>query len=420
MRPLLCCLAFLALVACPPSTQPPEDAGEELVDAGEIDAGLEDAGVPVDAGVPDAGFGSVAIEQWCQSKAVALCARQERCLSLAPEHLEACLERHISQCDQAAFQNAVASGRLQYLPEQAGDCLDAYAQGSCTEEPAQCQGIFQGLVPPDGGCLLEEECDSTGYCYTYQNTCPFVCRPYRVLGESCDGYTTLCEPEVGSCQTNDAGVRQCAPAKIENEPCDSYLDCREDLVCSNGVCLPRYATKGEPCGVEGPYPLCRQEYFCRQDPAPPGGEAAPGTCQPRAGLGGACTGPGSCLPNLRCSAAYQTGVCITKGAEGDVCTFSGDCQDELFCLDRTSRCTLLPADGGDCTARGSSYQCAPGFFCDFSSTDQYTCEARLADGKACTYSDSCQSGICNYGLREDGGYGAACIPSCAERWDAGS
>ncbi|MFZ5471857.1 MAG: hypothetical protein ACOZIN_20700 [Myxococcota bacterium] len=422
MRRLALTLVF-GLWGC--SAPPAEDAGTPVEDAGLPEDGGVDGGEAFDAGPSiDAGFGAVPIEEWCASKGWAECARQVRCLLLDPAHFDACLLRQKLSCDQSAYTSATEGNRLQYLSDQAGRCLNAYAQGSCEGAPADCEGVFQGLVPPDGGCLLPEECNAQGHCFPYTNTCPLFCYRYRQLGEPCDTFSQLCEPGVGTCQT-DGGVEFCAPPKGEGEAC-SYGECRAGLTCYNSSsgsqCVRLYAQVGETCASSGPYPLCESDAFCRQAPAPPGGTAPPGTCQKRAGLGGVCTGPGSCLPNLRCSGTYQTGTCIPKGKEGEPCTGFGDCQEELFCLARNSRCTALPTDGGDCTSQGSYFDCAASHYCDFSAPNQaYTCAPRRANGELCSYASMCQSNHCEWGPNPDGGAGNlySCHAPCSQRVDGG-
>ena len=57
------------------------------------------------------------------------------------------------------------------------------------------------------------------------------------------------------------------------------------------------------------------------------GVRPPGTCERKSGLGGTCTGPGSCLPSLRCSTLLTTGTCLRKAALREGCINYDDCED---------------------------------------------------------------------------------------------
>lgn len=408
-----CVLACLALAACPPPVTP-NDSGTP--DAGPPDAG-HDAGTPhPDAGPPDAGFTSVAVDDWCATRALSLCTRDLRCRRISQANLADCLTRRAADCDQEAYAAGVRGGRLQYLPTEAAACLDGYWRGSCEEPPAACADVFQGLVEPDGGCVLAEECSTAGFCYLYDAQCPHRCRAFERLGAPCDSFSRRCDPASGACMTGDAGVQVCLPPGNEGEACASWDNCRPDLACVGGRCIARLAGPGQPCGATQGYPACGREYFCRQGA---GTNPPPGTCELRPGVGGTCAGSGTCLPSLRCSTVITTGVCEAKSGVGARCASYDDCEDGLYCSNTAGACAPLPGDGGDCSSRESFYRCATGFFCRFSATDQDTCEASRTVGTDCTYAGQCLSHECTYGTLPDGGYGGRCVPPCAHRADGG-
>lgn len=415
MRRLLPLLGCLGLLACPAPTPTP-DAGEQE-DAG-VDAGAPDAGRPPrDAGVPDAGFTAAPVEQWCALQALASCARDERCGRLGDAGAADCLALGgaTARCDQLAYTRAVREGRLQYLESEAVRCLNGYASGSCALPPAACATVFQGLVPADGGCVLREECDdSQGFCDLYDNRCPHRCRAWTPQGEACDNFFTRCDPLVGSCDTADAGgATLCLPRKAEGDPCTRFDACGDDMACSGGTCITRRAARGEACSLRNGFPFCDTEHFCRQAPG------APGTCERKAGLGGTCTGPGSCLPSLRCSTLITTGTCLEKAGPGEGCIAWDDCEDGLYCDARLQRCERLPGPGGDCTFQVSGYRCRAGSACAFSSTSDDRCVAQKAAGEPCGYTAECLSNDCEWGLLADGGYGGTCLESCSQRADGG-
>jgi hypothetical protein len=414
-------VALLGLAACPGPALPDggstDAGGDDDAGAGAADAG--DAGEAFDAGPPDAGFGPVDITAFCQTQAFARCARDVRCGRLEAARLDACMRRDLEACDQTALSSGVAFGRLEYFAAQGGACLDAYGSTPCwdTRAPALCDGLMQGLVPPDGGCLLPEECQSGSFCQVYLQTCPFRCFAKAELGATCNWWDRQCDDQAATC-VYDGGVNTCVPRVGVGEACTWSSDCRADLACSNGHCVKSSATLGEACNLANGYPYCDAEGFCRTVSLPDGG--APGTCQKRVGLGGACVGYNACLPNLRCSSNLQTGTCVPLGNQGDTCTGYGECKSELFCWTRTSSCTAHWPDGGDCTSRGSDYSCAPGFFCDYNAPNgAYVCRASKALGESCSYDGVCQSKSCETGRLADGGSGLVCTLPCSKHVDGG-
>ncbi|MBS1150034.1 MAG: hypothetical protein H6Q89_1732 [Myxococcaceae bacterium] len=399
---------------------PPPDSGAS--DAGGKDGGRADGGTDAgkpDAGAADAGFLYAPIEQWCQLNALAQCDRDVRCLELAIENRPECIAKKSEFCDQPAYTRAANEGRLQYLEPKARECLNGYAADSCEGVPPACAVVFAGKVAPDAGCILTEECNAAGFCYQYDYTCPHRCRGWIPMGQTCDGFSTRCNPDEAYCGTFDGGVgERCQTLKGLGEDCVEYDACRTDLTCANNLCVKRRAGPGESCGERQGFPYCTEEYFCRQNTTltPP----PPGTCQRRGGLGAVCTGYGSCLPSLRCGSSFTTSTCLPRLAEGEKCSSYGECQQGLYCPPRTSRCTRIPGDGGDCTSQGSYFECASAHFCDFNSpNDVYTCRPRHANDESCTYDGVCLSNDCDYGALPDGGYGGTCVPRCSQKADSG-
>lgn len=411
-------LAFL-VAGCPPAPVP--DSGVPEVDAGQPDAGAPDAGRPPrDAGMPDAGFLQAPIESWCALRARAECGRDLRCGRLSQAGFSGCLltRSNIATCDQTALQRGVQELRSQYLEVEAVRCLDGYGTGSCEELPLPCTTVFTGLTPPDAGCLAPTDCNGSGFCDLYDGTCPHICRAWAAQGQPCDGFTRRCDPFNGSCDLNDAGTALCEPRKNEGDACRRYDACGDQNSCVDGRCITRLADVGQPCASRGGFPFCRQEYFCRQD-QPVNGVRPPGTCERKSGLGGTCTGPGSCLPSLRCSTLLTTGTCLTKAALRMGCINYDDCQGGLFCDVTTQRCEGLPDAGGDCSFDRTGYRCAPGNACAFSGTSDDRCVAWKTVGQDCGYGAECLSNDCEFVTLPDAGFGGRCNASCSQRADGG-
>lgn len=405
-------IAFVA-IACGESPMAPDAGSVQVETDGGVNSGTADAGAappPKDAGTPDAGFGAIPLDQWCEHLALARCHQKARCLSLAATQVAACLEREKLGCDQAAFTKGVESGRLQYLASEAGNCINAYGSGSCTATPDACTPVFQGLVPGGGGCVLPQECQSGSYCLTSQNTCPHTCYAYRNVGDDCNSWNQQCDPQTAYC---DYDTQKCAARRNAGESCKYWGDCHAHHGCVDQVCVRLKAALGEPCRIASGLPACDDETFCRQEGTPD----APGECVRRVGLGGACTGYGTCQPGLRCSSSYSTGTCVPLGAVYDVCSFNEECQAELYCSPASSQCLPLPKDGGDCGTKGSSFRCAPGYYCDYTDV---TCRPRKDIAEGCSYDGACQSSSCEYGTLADGGSGFVCTESCSARLDGGT
>lgn len=422
MRPALLRSVLALVIAGCPAPVPVVDSGVPELDAGQPDAGAPDAGRPPrDAGVPDAGFLAAPVTSWCSLRALAECGRDVRCGRLSQQGVPGCVltRTTLAACDQIALQRGAEELRTQYLESEAVRCLNALGSGSCEEEPLACTTVFTGLASPDAGCLAPTDCNSLGFCDTYDQQCPHRCTAWAAEGQPCDGFYRRCDPLNGSCDLNDAGTAVCFPRKTDGDPCQRYDACGAQASCVSGTCITRLAAPGEACAVRSGFPFCTPEYFCRQDPPDSNGVRPPGTCERKSGLGGTCTGPGSCLPSLRCSTLLTTGTCLTKGALRAACINYDDCQDGLYCDTKTQRCEGLPDAGGDCSFDVTGYRCAPGFTCAFSGTSDDRCVTWKAAGEPCGYAGECLSNDCEYATLPDGGFGGTCMESCSQRADGG-
>lgn len=411
-------MAISALLAACPAPTPGLDAGPAEPDAGEVDAGVDAGRPPRDAGVPDAGFTAAPIEAWCQLRAQAECDRDRRCGRLGDAGWAGCMlgKTWPGGCDQAALTRGVREHRVQYLEGEGVRCLNGFGSGSCEAVPVACTSAFTGLAPPDAGCLSPLDCDAFGFCNVYDGVCPHRCRAWSTLGEPCDGFFRRCDPSAASCDDDDAGSPICQPKRRAGDTCVRWDACGDDLACVSGKCIRRLVGPGEVCASDSSgYPFCPEEYFCRQEP-PVNGTRPPGTCERRAGLGDTCTGPGSCLPSLRCSTLITTGHCLPKGALREACISWDDCQDGLYCDAKAQRCEPLPGPDGGCSSETTSYRCAPGNTCTFSTE---RCEAWKAEGGPCGYSGECLTNNCEYGALPDGGFGGRCVAHCSQTADGG-
>jgi hypothetical protein len=398
LAPCSCLAAVLAaaLAAC---------GGHSSHDGGTEDAGPD--GSVVDGGTDaghDAGYAPFPVSEWCAVQSGAQCEQQVRCGLLDPAQVPDCVALGERVCDQAAYSEGAAAGRLGYSPQTAADCANGYATAPCNETPPACASVFTGKVPPDGGCLLPQECATGGYCLTYTSTCPHTCYRYSLPGQPCNFWDMQCDPSANRCVTGDAGQLFCLALLDAGQPCLSFSDCLPNLACIQGTCIPTLAEVGQPCDVTQGYPFCDTDAFCRGVSGLDGG-----LCEADVGLGGTCTG-GDCLTGLRCSNQFETGTCVSLGKAGDLCGGFGDCKNLLFCETADSTCATLPGDGGDCSA--SNFACGLSDYCDFTSL---TCQPLRALGQGCSYDESCLSQSCQYGALGDGGYGFRCVAPCSQQ-----
>lgn len=411
-RALLLAVAVVA-AGCSPSMGLPDASGPDastMPDAG-TDAGTDAGRPPRDAGTPDAGFGPIDIARWCEADAVARCLREQRCLRISPSMFDHCVARRLLTCDPLALTRAVREGRLAYSVADGTRCLDAFGAGTCTETPAACAGVFRGLVPPDGGCVLASECNADGYCEINDGRCPHRCRGYAARGQTCDVFATIrCDPRQDVCSSPDGGALVCQPVSAADAGCRRSEECAPELGCQSGVCVRREARLGEACALGG-FPSCVGDTFCRQDA---------GVCASLAGVGGACVDSSSCVGTLRCSGVISTGTCQGKLPLGAPCALGGDCEADLYCAGATSRCERLPGvDGGDCSLGVTGYRCDVGAFCLYLGGYDFECRPLRPIGAPCDYGAMCQSTECEGVNLPDGGFGRRCVERCAVRADAG-
>lgn len=396
------------------------DAGMAAVDAGEDAGDASDAGRPrFDAGTPDAGFSVTSLATWCRDRALATCLRHVRCGALSEAAVADCVARTTPDCDQTTFNLGVDAGRLAFDASVALDCLNGFGGGSCAVDPPACASVFTGLVPPDGGCVTATDCRPGAYCANVF-VCPSRCTVFRGAGERCS-FQERCEAGL-ACFPADGGPEVCQRPTAAGRPCTDFDECGDEALCLSGTCVGRQADAGARCAVQSGFPFCPTEFFCRQAPPPNENEPAPpGTCQRRVGLGGTCTGRGSCLPSLRCSTVVTTGTCVVRARRGETCADFEDCEQGLFCSNMSQRCETFPGDGGDCSfMTGSNGRCQPGLFCNFGSTSaDRRCERRRAPGEPCSYDSMCLSNECEFGALPDGGFGSLCAVLCSLKADAG-
>ncbi|MGA9526124.1 MAG: hypothetical protein WBV82_31990, partial [Myxococcaceae bacterium] len=303
----------------------------------------------------------------------------------------------------------VKDGRQAYDPDRAKSCLDSMkAQATCgfVPETAECETVFEGLVPTNGECFRTEECAGDNFCGG--GTCPGTCLPTKGVGEViADPVNEACREGLDEYRMNDswvcqmpaAGGASCAPLtggigrqfcvdgffcdggselctakKAKGETCtpNSSEECADGLSCVEGVCRAptqmTYVGAGEACNYLDPI-LCQGGLFCEVASI-----TAAGTCHARRPEGGACMMDESCQLGLRCEGADLSadpivqGTCRPPRALGESCTQHSDCVRDAWC---NATCLAKRPAGQTCV---ESAECQSGYCNGESKCEKTTCE----------------------------------------------
>ena len=184
------------------------------------------------------------------------------------------------------------------------------------------------------GCATSAECDGTAVCNSLTGQCEAVPK----VGEACE---TVCEVEAGC--VNDV----CVALQVIGSSCAEGRECRNGN-CDGGVCSALQGA-GDTCN-ELEASICGGDLYC------------------------AATGP-------------SASTCVAWGDEGASCfqgaAANGGCKLPLLCDPTDNTCKPFPTLGEACTVA-----CQPidEVFCNTTKSEP-TCEARIADGGACTLSN---------------------------------
>jgi len=276
--------------------------------------------------------------------------------------------------DVAAEVRAVDAGRLAFDTAAAAACLaDPWPlacdpAGLAPLPPALCQAAFVGLVPPNGRCFLDAECDA-GVC-GLDAGCPGRC---QVAGPPVPGVAgSPCDTAHPCTAGESCAEGWCWGGGAAGAPCASEHDCAPGEYCSPSAGMTCQAQRGacESCsenlaaGQDAWSGECAPGLFCAGLVGLADGGATAGVCTTPGGEGSACVagvtpnwtaGPVTgCLPGLDCVA----GSCALPPQSGPCLRDDAPCYiGPSFCLNETLQC--LPTTAGDC----SRSQCVPGMTC---------------------------------------------------------
>lgn len=192
-------------------------------------------------------------------------------------------------------------------------------------------------------------------------------------------------------------VKKALPGCVESDLPDCEAVIQGTLPA--GATCTKSAECAEPAGG-GAYcekPDGATQGTCVQEPRGKLGDGCSSTCTEKGsstmceggggtgGTGGGTSGNASCYTN---DGLYCEGTCKPVIPLDGACEYSG-CVTGAYCAQ--GKCTALPGPGSSCA---QSYECAPGAYCDETTT---TCQAAKQDGQPCQYSGECASDSCNNG-----------------------
>jgi hypothetical protein len=211
---------------------------------------------------------------------------------------------------QSAFDQATAAGltynpgctQLQLFFAETFGCgfPDAASEAACVDvqcEPFAGEGrVGEVCTTIDAGRVSFSDCAAGLSCKPECGGCVDD-RRRRAKGEPCGTCFGFCEegltcslpgePLEGTCVVRSGGA--------EGDPCQSFLDCNDNLYCPDETCAPRLS-EGGACetGVE-----CARGHYCSQN-----------TCQPVKQVGEVCTSSAECLAACSSQGRCSFPLCI--------------------------------------------------------------------------------------------------------------
>jgi hypothetical protein len=295
------------------------------------------------------GSSSIAPEEFQEQFISAFCGMQARC-GATPDVATCLATTPDSSSEIATFvAESGADGTITYDAAQAGDCIAAIDNASCSfasllQVVAQdCQPTFTGKVTAGGDCFFDEQCASSNCeeiaepACTDDECCPGTCGPADVLvaidgdcsqGQSCVAGAYCAETDaLATCTARVASGGECTASNA----CVEGLACRDfDFQAFKGTCGV-YPTTGQPCAQETLTVCGDLRDFC--DPTTD-------VCTRRIAVDGTCSVE---LENCVLFADCVAGTCVRKPGVTESCA-TQDCLGDLNCND-ASTCEQASDEG---------------------------------------------------------------------------
>ncbi len=281
-------------------------------------------------------------------------AKAEQCVAWIDTTLQGCI-----MASKGALRPGPCYDMMVQVPGPAGECA---AGNLACADGSGCVGKKCGVVRlPDGSaCSSDGQCQSL-LCDSDTSTCMGMAK----VGGACS-YQDSCPPATGCV----GGV--CVEAKKLGDACaaSDEIPCGIGLVCSSGKCasVPKSCTAPDQCGQAN---ACLGTVYNQ--------------CQPRLGLGKACTQDGECQADLWCDPAAK--LCTAKPAIGSPCANGVLCAPGAVCQETPQTCVAMPGDGQACgMGENGPFLCGPGLVCK---ADAFICGPPPAAGANCNNHANC-------------------------------
>jgi hypothetical protein len=266
---------------------------------------------------------------------------------------------------------SVASGRVEFRPDQLEACRTALVALSCDVAsralPAACEEAIEGQSDLGQNCNIDLDCAGSAYCYKgTQETCPGQCVASQTSGLPC----------TSSSQCADGLMclgGLCGTPLSEGDACQNRIvqsDCPPGLVCQGtsgnlkcqSVASLYSANLDQACDAFGK--LCQVGLVCQSASS----SNTMGVCRPPSAAGATCrpAEPSQCPSSQYCkdarasvmdrAQAGKDGVCADRPKAGQSCEFS-DCAPGARCID--GMCYAFQAAPNAC-ASGNNGECYGG------------------------------------------------------------
>lgn len=271
-----------------------------------------------------------------------------------------------------------------------GSLAGAVDSGDLVFDAAAGEALLARYDEPDPSCVEEtfrnlrlNSLEAYSLAGTFRGT--------HELGAACTlpvGYKGgISDCSEGLCAPDEAGSGRCIGLGALGDPCDASGN--HNLTSATTV----LCFDVRPPDSDGEYESAFDSLSCV--PSTPG--AATLVCSRALQDGQPCDADEACA-SARCSAsAPNVGECAPKLDDGDVCSSSHDCSSGA-CDPTTQRCSAPLADGAACSYTDSA--CASGSCHDTDDGAGGTCgpAPTALIGEACSTDDQCVTGTCRTGL----------------------
>ncbi len=283
----------------------------------------------VGCGKAESDAGPVSSEAFPEAVAKLICDSLGGCCQTGnfPFNAATCKSERSAEI-QDDLQRVLASGRVDYDANAAGECLAAAASViQCgdvrlnEESEEACANVMRGRVAPGQPCEDDTECR-------------------RGAGEEVD------------CQFSDARgdsvcvVRNAAdqpPRGKTGDPCDSTCDDRDGGTCLSSAPVTRPAPGPGPAPAPPPTPFTcfkSDNLYCAYEPA-----TGTQSCRTTVGEGGSCEYGESCGAGTSCD--YSVVTCTAPKPNGSPCDSDSSCRSN-FCEQNSQLCADVSVSADDC------------------------------------------------------------------------